>query len=480
MSDLEHEVQRHSVLYLASSAGITLLGFLATIFYAHWVGADVLGQYFIFLSYFAILSLFTDLGVGYATTYRICEGKNQDSFFSAGLAIRMGLLCLISFALALFGDYFMGDFKNTGLFWILIFVLVISTFTSAISTSLGASNRLGLAASVSLLNNVTRICVQVLAIFLGFKVLGLIGGMVAGLLVELVIDLKFLDYHLKRFDMSQIKQIFSFSSWAFFSTACVVLFDNANILIIAYFLSASDAGIFGVCWTLSFFALFVSTALCNTLYVKVSRWNAAGDRNTISASLSRAMTYSLIFSLPMFAGGIILGRQLLYYLYGESFAVGATALVIVIAARIFQSIYQLFSNYLMATDHARMAFYGLGTGIATNIILSLALVPIFGLTGAAISSLINTLITILIGRHFLKEIIPVIIQRSPVIHIITSTLIMTIVLLIISLIPIQASAVTTGIMVIIGAVIYFLILLSLDKPIREDALKTLKIQWIPK
>src|SRR5271157_5686660 len=199
MSELEREVQRHSIMLLASSAGITLLGFLATIFYAHWVGADVLGQYFLFLSYLTILSLFSDLGIGYAMTFRICEGKDPDIYFSAGMILRLGLLVLISLALVIFGQIFIGGFRNTELFWILIFVLGLSTLTSAVSTSLGASNRLGLAASVSFIDNFTRICVQVLAIFLGFKVYGLIGGMVAGLLVELAIDLKYLDYRLTWF-----------------------------------------------------------------------------------------------------------------------------------------------------------------------------------------------------------------------------------------------------------------------------------------
>ncbi|HVN73484.1 MAG TPA: oligosaccharide flippase family protein, partial [Methanoregula sp.] len=298
MSELEHEVQRHSIMYLISSAGITLLGFLATIFYAHWVGADVLGQYMVFVSCLSILSIFCDLGIGYATTYRICEGKDPDIYFSAGLILRLGLLAIVSVVLVLFGKILIGDLRNNQLFWVLILVLGISTLTSAISTSLGASNRLGLAASVSLIDNTTRILVQALAVFLGFQVYGLIGGMIAGLLVELVIDLRYLDYRLVRFDWAHAHKIFSFSSWAFMSSTCTVLFDNANLLIISYFLTIADAGIFGVCWTFSFFALFVSTALVNTLFVKVSRWKAVGDWNAITVSLSRAMSYALILAVP--------------------------------------------------------------------------------------------------------------------------------------------------------------------------------------
>jgi O-antigen/teichoic acid export membrane protein len=478
MSEKELEVQRHGMMYLISSAGITLVGFLATMFYAHWVGAGVLGQYFLFLSYFAIAGLFTDLGIGYAATYRICEGTDPDRYFSASLVIRLALWVIVAGVMLISSNHF-GALNQKGLLWILIAVLGISTMVSSLGTAIGASNRLGLAASVSLIDNITRIIIQVIAVFLGFQVYGLIGGLVAGLLTEIVIDIKYIDYHLRMFNWSHVRSIFSFSSWVFLLTICTILFDNTNPIIIAYFLPVSFVGIFGVCWTFSVFALFVSTALCNTLYVKVSRWNSLGDKNAIISSLSRATTYSLIFALPILAGGILLGKDLLYYLYGASFAAGATALIIIIGARIVQSIFQLYSNFLMATDHARMAFNAAGAGITANIILSVIFVPVIGLEGAAIGSLANIVVSIFIGWCYLRRVIPVVFEWKPVTHIVTATAIMTGMLVLVQILPVGRSAFITGLFVFIGAIIYFAVLLKIDNQIREDALRTLKIKWLP-
>jgi len=65
--------------------------------------------------------------------------------------------------------------------------------------AISASNRLGLAASTTLINNIVRIIFQVMAVFLGFQIYGLVGGLIAGILLELIIQLKFIDYHLERF-----------------------------------------------------------------------------------------------------------------------------------------------------------------------------------------------------------------------------------------------------------------------------------------
>lgn len=477
MSELITEIQRHGTMYFISSLGITFAGFFATIFYAHWVGAEILGEYFLFLSYFSISCLITDFGISYAGTKRICERKDPHRFFTTSLVLRLGIFFLLATGLILFQNRF-ADLNQAGLFWLLIIVVGITTLQSTVGMAISASNRLGLAATTTLINNIIRIIIQVIAVFLGYQVYGLVGGLIAGIMLEMILQLKFVDYHLERFGWLHVKSIFSFSGWVFLTTAGTVLFDYANLIIIGYFLPVSDVGIFGVCWTFSFLALFVSTALCNTLYVKVSRWNVAREHDAISSSLSRATTYSLIFAFPILAGGIILGQKLLYYLYGASFAVGATALVIIIAARVFQSIYQLYSNYLMATDHVKMAFFGVGIGITINIILSIVLVPILGITGAALASLANVMISTIIGRHFLRQIVPIIIERGPITHIIIATAIMTLALLIINLLPISKSLILTLTMVLAGAILYFAILLKLDTSIRNDMVRLLKIKWI--
>jgi len=477
MAETELDVQRHGIMLLGSSAGITLVGFLATIFYAHWIGADILGQYFLFVSVLSILSLFCDLGIGYATTFRICEGIDPERYFSAGLVIRLGLFALVTLVLTVFGGYF-GNLNANTLFWTLIAVLFLTTLTSTISLAIGASNRLGLAASVSLLNNITRICTQVLAIFLGFQVYGLIGGMVAGLLLELVISLRYVDYHIVRFKQENVRKIFSFSTWAFLSTACTTLFDNANLLIISYFLTISDVGIFGVCWTFSFFALFISTALCNTLFVKVSRWNTSGDKNAITIAFSRATSYALVLALPMLVGGALLGKNILYYLYGSSFALGATALIIIIGVRVVQSIFQLYSNFLMATDHVKHQFIGLCAGITINIILSVILIPLLGLPGAAIASLANVLVSTIICAYFLQKIIPIHIDIDSIRDIIIATIAMTVALLGAGMLHLNESLFTTATLIAFGALVYCITLLSINAQIRKDTANTLKIRWI--
>lgn len=478
----EEEVQRHGTMYLLSSAGITGIGFLATMFYAHWIGPGILGQYILFLSCLSIVSLLTDLGISTAGVQRMCEGTDPDAFFTACISLRMGIFGLLAAIFVLFHENavflnYIGELNNAGLFWILIFTLGIATFQSSISMALGPSNRLGLAATVSFLDNMTRIIIQVIAVFFGFQIYGLIGGLIAGLIVEIIIFYRFIDYHLTMFQWTHVKRIFSFSTWSFLATVCSVLFDNLNPFLIAVFLPVSDVGIFGVCWTFSIFALFVSTALCNTLFVKVSRWRSSGDLDTVTIALSRATSYALILAVPMLIGGAILGKNLLYYMYGASFAVGATALVIIIGVRMVQSILLLYSVFLMATDHVKYQFFGLFTGLIVNVILAYFLIPRWGLPVVAVASLLNVIISTIICRHYLRTIIPIHIETKTVRDILISAGIMTVGVMSASIF-LNQSLLTTGAMIGLGAIIYLSALFILNAQIREDIMKTLQIRWI--
>jgi len=372
------------------------------------------------------------------------------------------------------------DLNSSGLLFILLLALGLSTFSSCINGAISASNRLGLTATVSILNNLTRITLQVIAVFLGYQVYGLIGGFIAGVIVEILIQLRFIDYHLKKFRWEHVKSIFSFSTWAILITAATACFDNLPLIIIAYFLPVSEVGIFGVCWTFSFFALFISTALTNTLFVKVSRWNAQEDRNAIILALSRATTYSLIFAFPILAGGILLGYPLLYYLYGASFATGATALVIIIAMRGIQSVQNLYTYFLMGTDNVRQAMIAVTLGIPVNVALCFLLIPHIGIAGAAVAAVVNAAIAFFIGRRFLSTIIPLIADLRSLRDILLATMVMTVSVLLLLQVPVAPSVYRTVALVLAGGAVYFTVLLKLNESLREDAMRTLKISWIPR
>jgi O-antigen/teichoic acid export membrane protein len=223
----------------------------------------------------------------------------------------------------------------------------------------------------------------------------------------------------------------------------------------------------------------VSTALCNTLYVKVIYWTVEKDYTALSVSLEKAVTYSLVFALPILAGGIILGERLLYYFYGAGFAAGYLVLIIIIFMRVFQSMSQLFVRYLMSANRVRSALAGVFAGIVVNILLAFILIPKFGLAGAALACLADVLIIVTVSSYSLNCIFPVRFEMKRISIIIIFSIIMAAFLVILDIIFTTNSAFITVARVAAGAAVYCTAILMYDSQIREDVFRIVKIRWIP-
>jgi len=57
-------VQRQSAISLFWQLAITAVGFASTMYFAHAVGANVMGTYFLLIAYYSVLNMISDGGFG--------------------------------------------------------------------------------------------------------------------------------------------------------------------------------------------------------------------------------------------------------------------------------------------------------------------------------------------------------------------------------------------------------------------------------
>jgi O-antigen/teichoic acid export membrane protein len=132
----------------------------------------------------------------------------------------------------------------------------------------------------------------------------------------------------------------------------------------------------------------------------------------------------------------------------------------------------------MATDHVRLAFFGIFFGMIANIILALVLVPVFGLIGAASASLCYILISVLFEYRYLSRIVPILFEKSRIARIVSAAIAMGILLMIVDEFLNMSGVAKPIMMIIIGSLIYFTLLSLMDSQLREDAMRIVKINWL--
>lgn len=467
-------VQRQSIVSFIWKILFTFLGFLSTMYFAHAVGADILGAYFLFVAYFNISRIVSDSGFGEAAIKRISEGEEPNEYFSTSLVLRSLVLGVVILALITFRSYFV-DLNDAGVFIWLLLALFVSLPNGAIANGIAGCGKMGIHSTCVFINHVSRILIQVVAVFLGYGAGGLAGGFVAGMLASTIIELRFVDLHFVHFGWRHIKSLSVFSFWLFLTSGGVLVYSYADTIMIGYYLNNADVGVYRVVLQFTSFAALSTITLRGILWPKVSHWSMIGEKGLIEESLSRALTYSFILAVPILIGGILLGERMLYFFYGAVFATGYLAFVILLIVQVVNIFQFFFTMYLGALDRQKDAFKVTAVGASANIVINVLLIPVIGITGAAIATLVTMGINAILAWRVLSKVIIMRIQYDSFFNILKASAVMSLFLGAYRIIVPLSNVWLTLVPIVLGAGIYGILVLKFDRKI-YDELKGIAMQ----
>ncbi len=200
----------------------------------------------------------------------------------------------------------------------------------------------------------------------------------------------------------------------------------------------------------------------------MSHWASHGEHDSIAASLTRAFTYSLLLAVPVLAGGWLLGERLLYFFYGASFAAGAPALAVLLVVQVANIFMFLQTMTLNALDRPKDSFRVTAVAAVVNIGLNIALIPLLGIVGASIATLVTMVLNAGLAYRALSRFTVVGIERRSVGNILASTLVMAAAIgLYLLFVPLTSIFLTLG-AVLLGGAVYGVVLLRIDRGIHDE------------
>jgi O-antigen/teichoic acid export membrane protein len=460
-------VKRHSFISFISNVGVTGIGYIATMYIAHTIGAAPLGVFFLFLAYWNVLNLIADGGTGGAAIQRISEGHDQSQYFSAQISLRVIFLIATLLILFLAGVWNVAP-DLQGILILLGFAVVISSVAGVYSTGVYGSGKVGVSQVAELVNVIVKVAFQIGAVYLGFSAGGIIGGAIAGVAAGAVVNARFLDLHLQRFRWDHIRSLLSYSSWTFLTGATAVILGYADAILVGFFLDTTEVGLYRIALQFSTIAAFFALSLRSTLYPKISRWNREGDMGPVETSLSRALTYSLFLAVPVLFGGGLLAEPIMYYLYGSSFTPATPALVILLGSQIIMVFVTLETMSLGALNHPREVFRCAAAASIILVGLDALLIPRLGITGAAVAFLCSMGVNALIAHWFLRRLIIIRVEKKPISRIILASFIMAIVVAGFRILIPFTEFIILLLVTIFGALIYFILILKWDRGICDE------------
>jgi O-antigen/teichoic acid export membrane protein len=165
-----------------------------------------------------------------------------------------------------------------------------------------------------------------------------------------------------------------------------LLNGQVDILLLGMIKGAREAGIYQVAARASGLIGFFLLAAMPALAPEISSLYVARRKERLQQVITRAVRLTLLASLPVGLVLIIFGRWLLAHLFGADFAQGRNALAILSVGQLTNvamgSAYYMLLMMGLEVDTAK----GMAAGAIANIVLNAALIPRWGLDGAALAS----------------------------------------------------------------------------------------------
>lgn len=175
----------------------------------------------------------------------------------------------------------------------------------------------------------------------------------------------------------------SLSLWGV--TTLVYVTGYADTLILGGFRPESDVGIYSALLTLARLILVAAGSVTYIFMPVTARLSGVRDYAGIRSAYVTAGRWVLIFTVPMFLVFGILSHDSIVVVFGANYASGSQALLVVSACALVSVAFGPVNATLAGMAMTRPLLFATAVSAISNIALSFALIPTYGLMGAAIA-----------------------------------------------------------------------------------------------
>ena len=179
----------------------------------------------------------------------------------------------------------------------------------------------------------------------------------------------------------------------FVTTKGLIIINSQLAIIMLGFLDFTDqVGLYRVAFSAATLVGFGLTVTTSVLAPQITKLYNLGNTKKLQRIITASAWMIMIISLPIILVFIFFSEQLIRLLFGIEYIHAGTALVILSLGQLINSLTGLTATVLNMTGHEKQNVKGTFLGLVLNIILSVILVPHYGLIGSAIATAVSLIV----------------------------------------------------------------------------------------
>ena len=361
---------------------------------------------FVIISILTIISMVgMNTGVMRYTAYY--KGKKDKSRIKGAFLSSLKIVLPVSITLSVFLILF-SDFISTKLFHnielspilkILAVSIPISVITNVILDMMtGLQNLFYSNFSKEIIDRILKIIFIFIAIFLGYGILGVATSYLIAVIMTFIVTFYFLNKKTFPLFSKKIKTVYYtrklliFSYPLLFIGIITLLVKWTDVLMIGFFRTTSEVGIYNVALPTANLLIIVPAALMALFTPIIVELYSKGDKKNIKLTSKRISKWIFYLNLPIFFVLLLLSSDFLRIMFGNEYVAGGVSLVILLFGYIFHSLSHIPSSTLLMIKKTKTIFLMGLISLIVNVALNYLLIPKYGINGAAISTSLSLII----------------------------------------------------------------------------------------
>jgi O-antigen/teichoic acid export membrane protein len=188
------------------------------------------------------------------------------------------------------------------------------------------------------------------------------------------------------------REMLRFSAPLVFATVLSMLLSKTDTLMLGYFKSSQQVGLYGYAYTLGGGMLIVLSAF-GFMYLPIaSRLDADGEREELDLIYKTTTKWVYMLTFPAFLTFVLFPGDVLQIVFGENAAAAASTLAILAFGFFTSAAAGRNRETLSAIGETDYLLVANGAAFVLNFLLNLVLIPRFGATGAAVTSTVSFIV----------------------------------------------------------------------------------------
>ncbi len=399
-----------------------LFGYVFWVVLANYLPKADVGIFSAALNLALFVMGFTFLGLHSAETKLIPAYDAKKEVKKIGGTIRyvtkiiMILNILVAFGVFVFAQQISAFYLNETALRVFAVLIVILSTSTIMGNHLYSLQKMKLFFLTETAVSLSKLVIAVLLIMLGFGWLGAAGGVAVSYFAISALRLKWIPFR----GTVDKKEILHYAAPAFFGGIGTILINQGSIVFLSFLSGAVAVGAFTIAFMFATPIKIIPQIILQAILPITSEEFETNQHMQLKNLVSQSMRYSYLVSFPLALAFVFFAREFLL-LFANQYVSAAFAFQILAVAYLFFGLGMIITGVLFNAGKPKLnRNINLMAGIA-NIILIFALVPFFGIEGAALAFLASGAILFFAGTWYARKHIKIPINKNNIAKIFISS-----------------------------------------------------------